>query len=82
MDNSIKRMIQDLARGEYSEKTKTLYLWTVNDLSRRFGHPVANLTVDELRTYADEIVSAGKSSSWVSSPLIFFQTGSTRHGIW
>lgn len=65
MDNSIKRMIQDLARGEYSEKTKELYLWTVNDLARRFGRPVANLTVDEIRTYADEIVSAGKSSSWV-----------------
>lgn len=65
MDKSIKRMIQDLARRRYSEKTKELYLWTVNDLSRRFGHPVANLTVDEIRTYADEIVSAGKSSSWV-----------------
>lgn len=65
MDNSIERMKQDLARGEYAEKTKTLYLWTVNDLSRRFGQPVANLTVDEIRMYADEIISAGKSSSWV-----------------
>lgn len=66
MDKSIKRMTQDLARGEYAEKTKELYLWTVNDLARRFGRPVANLTVDELRTYADEIMSAGKSASWVT----------------
>ncbi|HRI72718.1 MAG TPA: tyrosine-type recombinase/integrase, partial [Polyangium sp.] len=43
-----------------------LYLRTVNDLSRRFGQPVASLTGDELRTYVDEIDDAGNSSSWVT----------------
>lgn len=69
MDKSIERMTQDLARRGYAQRTKDLYLRAVNDLSRRFGQPVANLTGDELRDYVDEIVDAGKSPSWVAIHL-------------
>jgi integrase/recombinase XerD len=66
MDTSIERMKQDLARRRYAQKTKDLYLRTVNDLFCRFGQPVADLTGDELRTYVDEIFGAGNSPSWVA----------------
>jgi integrase/recombinase XerD len=69
MDNSITRMIQDLALGGYAKKTKSLYLWAVKDLAIRFGRPVDELTRDELRTFVDETVSAGKSPSWVRIKL-------------
>jgi site-specific recombinase XerD len=68
MDKNIDRMKQDLALGGYAEKTKSLYLCAVKDLAIRFGRPLDELTLDELRTFVDEIVSAGKSKSKSKSP--------------
>lgn len=69
MDENIKRMKQDLALGGYSKKTLSAYLWAIKDLPTRFEQPVNKLTRDDLRTYVDEIVSAGNSPAWVRIKL-------------
>jgi integrase/recombinase XerD len=69
MDHSIKQMEQDLTLGGYSKKTKSAYLWAIKTLPQRFDQPVDKLTRDDLRSYVNEIVSAGKSPSWVGIKL-------------
>ena len=69
MDKSIAQMGQDLAFARYAKSTQKKYLGTAEHLSSRFGRPVAELTREELRTYVEEIVSRGKSASWVTIEL-------------
>jgi integrase/recombinase XerD len=69
MDRSIEQMEQDLTLGRYSKKTKSAYLWAIKDLLPRFEQPVDKLTRDDLRTYVDAILSAGRSPSWVRIKL-------------
>lgn len=69
MDNSIVQMEQDLTLGGYSKKTISGYLWAIKTLPQRFERPVNKLTRDDLRTYVNEIVSAGNSPAWVRLKL-------------
>jgi integrase/recombinase XerD len=64
MDKSIAQMGQDLALARYSKGTQETYLSIVKHLSSRFGRPVADLTREELRTYVEELMGRGQSSSW------------------
>ena len=65
MDPNITRMRQDLALSKYAEKTRESYLKTAEELSRRFGRPVAELSRDDLRVYVEEVSQRGRSASWV-----------------
>jgi integrase/recombinase XerD len=65
MDRSIEQLGQDLARANYAKTTQEKYVKTGQDLSRRFGRPVAELTREEIRTYVEEVTARGKSASWV-----------------
>ncbi len=69
MDPNITRMRQDLALSKYAEKTQATYLKTAEELSRRFGRPVAELSRDELRTFVEEVTHRGKSASWAIQRL-------------
>jgi site-specific recombinase XerD len=69
MDKSIAQMGQDLALATYAKSTQAKYLGTVKHLSGRFGRPLADLTREELRTYMEEVVARGKSTSWVSAQV-------------
>jgi site-specific recombinase XerD len=69
MDQSIVRMGQDLALAKYAKSTQKKYLGTAEHLSSRFGRPVAELTRDQLRSYMEEVVGRGKSTSWVGTQV-------------
>jgi len=69
MDKSIVQMGQDLALAAYAKSTQAKYLGTVKHLSGRFGRPVAELTREELRTYVEEAMGRGKSTSWVATQV-------------
>jgi site-specific recombinase XerD len=62
-------MGQDLALAKYAKSTQKKYLGTAEHLSSRFGRPVAELTRDQLRSYMEEVVGRGKSTSWVGTQV-------------
>jgi site-specific recombinase XerD len=69
MDTSIVALGQDLARAGYAKGTQKKYVRLAEHLSSRFGRPLVGLTREELRVYVDELVAAGKSSSWLITQL-------------
>jgi site-specific recombinase XerD len=69
MDESITQFGQDLALAGYAKATCSMYTRTAEHLAARFGRPLVRLTREQLRTYVEEIVARGKSSSWVNTQL-------------
>lgn len=65
MDRSIEQMQQDLTRARYADSTRRTYLGTIKQLAERFEHPIVELTRDDVRTFADEILARGHSASRV-----------------
>ena len=63
MDHSITQMKQDLALSRYAKGTQDQYIREVERLSARFGRPLASLTRDEIRIYAEEVVGQTDSSA-------------------
>jgi hypothetical protein len=68
MDQSIRQLGQDLALAKYAKSTCKKYLKTAEQLSNRFGLPLAELTREQLRTFVEEISELGKSASLVDDP--------------
>jgi integrase/recombinase XerD len=66
MDQSIRQLGQDLALAKYAKSTCKKYLKTAEQLSNRFGLPLAELTREQLRTFVEEISELGKSASWLT----------------
>jgi integrase/recombinase XerD len=69
MDQSIEQLGQDLALANYAKSTQERYVGTARHLSKRFGKPLADVTREELRTYVEELVTRGRSASWVVTHL-------------
>jgi integrase/recombinase XerD len=69
MDQSIKQMGQDLARGAYSKSTQSSYLRTVEKLAAHGGRPVAELGRDDLRAYVEHLRGQERSASWLKTQL-------------
>ena len=57
MDQTIGQLEQDLARAEYSARTRGCYYSHAVAMARRFGKPVAAVTRDELRAFVDETMA-------------------------
>src|SRR5208282_4774857 len=49
----------------YAKSTQKKYRRTAEQLSKRFGRPLVDLSRDELRVYVEEITARGRSASWV-----------------
>jgi integrase/recombinase XerD len=69
MDQSIRQLGQDLALAGYAKGTQSKYLRTAEHLAKRFGHPLAELTREDLRGYVEEITARDKSASWVTTQI-------------
>lgn len=63
MDSSIARLGQDLARGEYSKKTRDAYVAAAERLGARFGCAIEDITRDQLREFVDEVMARPRSVS-------------------
>jgi site-specific recombinase XerD len=55
MDQSIERLGQDLAMGNYAEKTRKAYVRSAGELAKLCGKPLAELTRDDLRAYVESL---------------------------
>ncbi|HEV2606384.1 MAG TPA: tyrosine-type recombinase/integrase [Xanthomonadaceae bacterium] len=69
MDKSIEQLGQDLALAKYAKSTCKMYVKTAEQLSNRFGRPLAELTREQLRTYVEEMTVRGKSTSWLGCQI-------------
>jgi len=63
MDKSIEQLDQDLARAEYTEKTRRAYHARAEELARHFGKPIADISREELRAFVDTVVT-GQERAW------------------
>ena len=63
MDKIIEQLDQDLARAEYTERTRRSYRARAEDLARHFGKPIAEISREELRTFVDAMMTRESRTS-------------------
>ena len=56
MDNTINQLEQDLARAEYSERTRLSYCAHARELAEHAGKPISQIRRDELRGFVEVVV--------------------------
>jgi integrase/recombinase XerD len=61
MDKSIERLGQDLARANYAETTRKAYVQAAEELAKRCGKPLSELTREDLRAYVDSLQGGNMS---------------------
>jgi integrase/recombinase XerD len=57
LDQIIEQLDQDLARAEYTERTRRSYRARTEDLARHFGKPIAEISREELRAFVDAVMT-------------------------
>jgi integrase/recombinase XerD len=69
LDKAIEQMSQDLARAQYSERTRAAYCAFAKEFATYVGKPICEITRDEIRSFVDAVMLRERAPSTKSTRL-------------